>query len=43
MAKDKIDNRYRKNEKKSVLGELSKRTVDPDLLDEHMIYMFRIQ
>ncbi len=34
MSKDKIDDRYRKKEKKSVLGELSKRTVDPDLLDE---------
>ena len=34
MSKDKIDSHYRKKEKKSVLGGLSKRTVDPDLLDE---------
>ena len=34
MAKDKIGDRYDKKEKKSKLGGLFKRTVDPDLLEE---------
>ncbi len=34
MAKDKIGDHYDKKKQKSMLGGLSKRTVDPDLLDE---------
>jgi uncharacterized protein YchJ len=34
MAKDKIENRWRKKEDKSFLGGLFKKTVDPDLLTE---------
>ena len=34
MAKDKIDQRYREKEKRSLLGGLFKRTVNKDLLDE---------
>ena len=34
MAKEKITDRYRQKEKKSLLGGLFKRTVDPDLLAE---------
>jgi uncharacterized protein YchJ len=34
MARDKIDDRYQRKEKKSLLGGLFKRTVDPDLLSE---------
>lgn len=34
MAKEKITDRYKQKEKKSLLGGLSKRTVDPDLLAE---------
>ncbi len=34
MSKDKIGSHYDNKKKKSMLGGLFKRTVDPDLLDE---------